>query len=338
VSFIRALDCFAAGDADDKDMQEIYTFCKNVAATHLVFLDTYASPGASVRRSLRDIHDEASMCITRLFLPRKPGEQPQLALIWRSISSESGKDHESARKHLVNLIRTVVWQQRIEALRRKHPQEWRVRRSLKLHISRSERFRMVRWCGELLVVRIADKPARWQPVSESVLREHCFSTFSGSDSPDRLLAKAMRILDQPEAPGNAVRFNDLAVTAIEYISTIYSSTDVQPAPPRHEEEKIVKAIAERVMTRVRNKINQTYVGTGKLSKERADAYTGALEHFLRDLLISGSTDTQYSYLASFLDHLEQDEFRRDHKAMFGYLVSEMRRILQQEVDAVCHIS
>lgn len=328
MSIVSILDRYTSGEFTEHDEEEIFEFCHRIACKHLRFLDKYSNAQEAEKRSAQNISDEAISCTARLFCRDKDGGLPLLAQIWKSIKKKMHQSAGDAQDHLVNLIRAVVFQQRVENLRSLQPQEWKIRRVMRRYLSNDSSLKMFRKNGDLLVASANKNVSIRKAIPDELMREHCFSVFSGEDSLSDMLNKAIDFINQQNLVYNCVSFETLAKLITEYMATILSVHRSLMVSKEDESSEELEAVSRPVIKKITSKIEKTYLQQNKISSEIANMYVTALESFLKDLLYTGTTESQYSYLENLLPEIELKKFRKEHKMRFSYLVKELKLILE----------
>lgn len=324
---IQCLDRYASGECEEKDLERIVLYCHRVAMAHILSLMRRSGHaiGSSQYESIRH---EAFSCITHLFAQSYSGK-PVLAEMWSRYREEAGENEGAAFVRLQNMIRTVVWQQRAEELSRLRPQEWKVRRQLKVCVNNSEHSGLVRISGVLFIKPNSFTEGTLIPIAEQSLRRHCLDAFQGADPLPDLFDKAVEILDSGE-PGNCIRFEDLAKTVIEYRASILAAERSNPSKmDRIGEEIHLTQLCEEVLRQLQDKIQASYFETEKVTRDEADGYFRALKMHLYDLLECGSTDSMLNYLREHSENLSSEEFYEVHWPRLSYLVKELKNIMRE---------
>lgn len=322
-----ALDRYSTNNHDNHDFDVIYGHCLRIAISHVRFIDRYTPGGFRIFYNANSIETEAASYIGKLFCQPREGGINVLARVWRSLSVTQKLPREEALGYLINVIRSVVGQQRVESYRISRPQEWRIRRNLRLHIQRSPVLQLVRGNDDLLVTTRETHTHGWVPYPDDLLRTHCYATFCGDDDLRGMVAKIEPIL-RADSLYNCLRFEGFADLVIAYFADIYAAFDTTATHPHSAQDTELENLVQSIMGRLRDKIEISYGASGKMATETTALYLSALEAFLRDLLHTGNVDTQFSYLSGELPELDQEQFTAEHKARFGYLVSELRSMLE----------
>lgn len=322
-----ALDRYSTNSHDSHDFDVIYSSCLRIAIGHVRFIDRYTPGGFRSFFNSTSLESEAASYIGKLFCPPREGGLNVLARVWRSLTVEQKLPATEAIGYLINVIRSVVGQQRIESFRQSRPQEWRVRRNLRLHIQRSQSLQLIRGNGDLLIVGRQAHTHGWIPFPEDILRSHCYASFSGDDDLKEMVAKIEPIL-RADSLYNCVRFESFAQLVIAYFADVYAAFDTSVGAGPSAQDQELETIVQSVLERLKTKIENTYAASGKIEAETASVYLAALEAFLRDLLHTGSNDSQFAYLSGELPDMNPEQFTAEHKARFGYLVVEMKAMLE----------
>lgn len=333
MNIVHALNRYSQGSHSRQDEEFIIEFCHRVAAAHLRFLDRNSGGRGAGYRSPQSISDEALTCISRLFCQPRKGGLPALADTWISLVNKQSENEDKAYNHLINLVRTVVWQQRVEVLRRSRPQEWKIRRSLRVCVTRAPEYRLIRFCGEALLTFKNRRHGQRNIVPEDLLKKYCLATFKGKDDMPTMLDKAMLLLKKYSRQYNSLRFGELADLITGFLAQILAAHSLDSCNERDlSERELISSLKKVVLQKIRDKIQTTYLDYGKLSSEMAELYLNALEILLLDLLATGETSSQYDYLLHVMPEMGKQEYLTVHKGKFGYLVAELRNQLKQTAE------
>lgn len=329
MDIISALNVYASGKGGERELDFIFSFCKAQAIRH--FSNGEKGSGQKFYRASdsESLSDMAANSLSHLWCPPDKDGLAPVARIWISIIEKTGNIPERALFYFSNTIKEIVLRARYDELRANRPQEWKLRRSLRQIISRMENYQVCRRFGQLLISRISPENADLVTISKEKIERHCYHLFEGTDSLQEMVIKATRLLNLTVVRGNAFRLEDLASIITEFNVNVMSPEDNQINVSHQLMERIhLRNLLAPVFSLIRNKIRVTYVDSGKLSAEMAEIYLTALKRFLDDFINTGSAERQFEYLADQVPEMDMDAFKKAHKARFGYLVAELKTILE----------
>jgi hypothetical protein len=327
------LDLYAEGIRSEEIVERLMKVCHRIAVLHLDYSHRRYSLAAVEGNHRSSISGEALSCIARLFCPINQGGATPLSEAWLRFRCDNRHDERGAVLHFVNFVRTVVGQQRSEMLRAYRPQEFKIRRNMRLHLANSGRYGTVRCEHGWIIINKADYCPVCSPVPRLDLRDYCYSEFRESDSLPRMINKAMTILQSQRFLSNCVGFEDLARCIIEYRALILAAPNSRPIRAESCREKYVERLLRRhVQKKIGEKILTTYLNRGKIEKATARAYLGAMMACFLDTYNHGSAASLYFYLSQEIPGLSEKTFRKRHKNRLAYLSGELRQIIQETAE------
>ena len=327
-SVASAFDLYVNRRGREENLEPVLSACQRIARIHLDHVCRLRC-GLSDECLLEEAtEEEAYSAIARLFCPIGRGDETPISIAWSRFRANGGGDDRSAVLHLVNYIRTVVGQHRYEMFSGMRPQEFRIRRNLKLSIINNRAFEFMRSKEELYVIPSGKRPNPPDCILLSELRDHCFSVFDKDGTTAHMARQAMTCLPLLRPKYNCIRFNDLVRCVIEYRATIHATPNNSASRfPTPTDKYFERVLTRNTMRRILEKISVTYVKPGKIDRFTAQAYLGAMLIYCQDLFQFGSAGGLYGYLAHELPSLSQEQYETFHKHKLTYLATELRRIL-----------
>lgn len=177
MNIFRELNRYARGSGDEQSLDKIFVYCNELAVNHINSLKLSSQLTAFQGSSNDCIKDQASNYLSHLWCP--PDEQglAPIAKIWKNILIKTNNHREDALFYLSNTIRDIVAKKRIEALRTSRPQEWKLRRNIRLIVGRLEHYSIARTDGKLLIVSKSNTGQEIVSISRKILERHCYRLF-----------------------------------------------------------------------------------------------------------------------------------------------------------------
>lgn len=329
---IRLLDIYASNKFSEQDLEYIFEVCRRIALLHIETKSREKFSGHGSKTATESSQDDAASSIAKLFCPISSDGNPPLANAWLKFRRNGHTDEKELLQHMINFVRVVAGQQRSEMLKLYYPQEAKVRRSLRKHISNNCELKIICKKTERYIMPIGELVSLTSPAGLSDLRRHCFNVFAERDSLSRMTKKAIGILHTCETRINCIKLNDLVRCIIEYRAVIFAThqRNSEQSSSSVYDKYLNLILKKRFLRELKERIWSTYVNSGKIDKQTGIAYLGALYTHFRDLLQYGSADSLKRYLAKEIPDLSKEDYTNHHKTRLAYMAGEIRSLLFSE--------
>jgi hypothetical protein len=299
-------------------------------------LRSFESKGYRIRERGYDeteLEELAGDCIADLFGRNERGEFVDLRRYFGKHAKRTGSDEE-----WLVLLRKLVWnrvRQRLSRIfRERDPESAGLVRAVRQFAVSHRKFKIEErlgrdWLFEKSSGVSAFSPACFQCKPGLTLPdlEDCFSVFRPGDTVPELIHKTFGMV-RSQGKAGAVPVGDL----VRLFKTYRNQVRLKAASPGHVHEDPISIMEEAefrqtldaLLSRVYRKINQSYIGKGKLDFRTAGAMKRALAAMLVDYSDGGVTRSHYQYLRDHLPDLDERTYRARLRIRFEYLVRTMK--------------
>jgi hypothetical protein len=159
------------------------------------------------------------------------------------------------------------------------------------------------------------------------LSANCFTANMTVDQlVDALFANAQQILGS----AIAIDLSDLFVLIKRFLATPTPPEAHAPDPLFISKQQALFAASQAILDELNSTILAKYIRNGKLAHKHALAMFSALKDLLSDLLRKQEAEDHYHYLQRYWPELSHDDYMRETRKIFEYLVRlAMEKIRQK---------
>ena len=160
-------------------------------------------------------------------------------------------------------------------------------------------------------------------IPERSLKDHYFELYKPKDHVSTTIRKMLSVVQVDEKYQNylptdivarLIRHTNLEVVRSRLIAQI---EDISPLD--YVRLKEIERAKYKVLQRVQQKIQNQYVASGKISREKGDIYYKTLADVLEDITHSKKVESYFRHLRKYLPELTQRRYRQEERTIFEYL-------------------
>ncbi len=305
--------------------------------------------------SYSELDDVALDCIAELFSGDGNGCFPQLQKYYEPFLSEANMTDADILAQTRRLVVRKTKQELSRIFRERDPEGAKIVRNIKVAIRSSEKLDMFRDLGKEFVfykqgIDIRNEgPANpdviseylrreSSPMPEDVLHARFVDVYSPNDSISGAIKKLLKTVHELDDYQNFLAM-DVIVKLIRNIKfSVFreklAAEDKVPTPLDQLESQEIESYVNVVMDQVNSKIDKLYIGSGKLSQDRARIYSMALRDVLFDLLQKKDSSSYYRNLKYYLPDLTQSDYRKNERTIFEYLAKVAKKNFRNHLKAL----
>ncbi|RMF63673.1 MAG: hypothetical protein D6743_10395, partial [Calditrichaeota bacterium] len=338
----------------DYTQTELIGFVNLVQKISLSYLKYQEIIGKHIRWERRErsneLEDMAIDCVAGLFMRNEQNEFVQLK---RYFEPHLAKDPPPDAVELLILLRRLVIKKTKQELSRifkeRDPEGAKIIRNIRVAVKNAEDLGTFREMGkEYIYFRKAvlagaacggdsdgdfavkdeeldhaylrkDKPV----MPEKQLRLQYLDDYNPKDHVSTSIRKMLRVVAEDERYQNClptdiiarlIRHSNLEVVRSRLLAQIDESS-----PFDYVKLQEINEAKDKVLRKVKVKIEKQYVASGKISPEKGEIYYRTLADVLEDITHSKKIESYYRHLRKYMPHLSQRQYRREERTIFEYL-------------------
>lgn len=160
-------------------------------------------------------------------------------------------------------------------------------------------------------------------IPEKSLKNHYLELYTPKDHVSTTIRKMLSVVTIDERYQNylptdvvarLIRHTNLEVVRNRLIAQI---EDISPLD--YVRLKEIEQAKQKVLQRVRVKIQNQYVASGKIPEEKGDVYYRTLADVLEDITHSKKIESYFRHLRKYMPDLTQRRYRQEERTIFEYL-------------------
>jgi len=160
-------------------------------------------------------------------------------------------------------------------------------------------------------------------IPEKSLKQHYLELYTPKDHVSTTIRKMLSVVDEDERYQNylptdvvarLIRHTNLEVVRSRLIAQI---EDMSPLD--YVRLKEIERAKLKVLQRIRQKIQNQYVASGKIDTEKGDMYYRTLADVLEDITHSKKIESYFRHLRKYMPELTQRRYRQEERTIFEYL-------------------
>ncbi|MBN2354767.1 hypothetical protein JXO59_01570 [candidate division KSB1 bacterium] len=318
------------------EKNETETFAKACMVHAIAFLQMLEKTGRLVRESNRNEEWQmlAADCIADLFRRDRQGRFIQIQRFFKNIL-ETAYDDNDINFFLRKLVCHKVRQHLIILFRQRDPVGAKIWRNLVLAFQSEQNVSIRKdLTGQYLIIQPAGCAQEASVVSinyfelEARLSAVFRTGYTIKQLSSSLLASLAEVYTQPIE----VNLSHLTTLIKQFRKQAQRNQDNKmAAPPTKAMEQIELYDRKRdILNELRNRLEDGYIRTGKLTPQQATYIHLALADLLDDILLCEKPEKNYIYLKKYWSDLSREEYLRTVHTLFEYLILQMKQMIRLE--------
>ncbi len=164
-----------------------------------------------------------------------------------------------------------------------------------------------------------DKPT----IPEKSLRSQYLDQYNPKDHVSTSIRKMLSVVFEEEKFQNCLPTDIVARlirhTNLEIVRSRLLAQIEELSPLDYVRMQEIDRAKKDVLTKIRAKIQNQYVASGKISLEKGDIYYSTLADVLDDITHSKKIESYFRHLRKYMPELTQKQYRREERTIFEYL-------------------
>ena len=314
---LQILNDFSKGDLSPAIINTLVNRCVKIAM--VVVNKNY---GRTINRNFLSYNDLALDSITSLFIKDSSGELPirKSLLNWdREIADEI-----SANYFLFKIVSCCVEQEIVNKLKEADPFFGKILRSINNCVE-TGKCNKASWFGTVYIIPVEHDTITQKPVDAELLENYPTSFFQGNSA--KIIFCLFNLIKNETDLFPAIPLNAL-IKKIKHASGEFLNHSQRISLDEHFEDRLdIAGIATNSAEIVHKKIDEFYLGKGKINSEDAVVLKKVVNDFNVDLQDGGLSRGLYEYLHPYKSELTKDEFYQKYQQPVDYLL----RLLKKEI-------
>lgn len=335
-----------SGTYDEKELLEFVSLIQKISLSYLKYQEVIGKHIRWERRQRStELEDMAIDCVAGLFMRNEANEFVQLK---RYFEPHLEKTPPPDNVELLVLLRRLIIKKTKQELSRifkeRDPEGAKIIRNIRVAIKNAMDLNTFREMGreyifcqpvdeareavvepssslspEQFVYLRKDKPT----IPEKTLRTQYLDHYNPKDHVSTSIRKMLMVVSEEENFQNCIPTDVVARlirhTNLEVVRNRLLSQIEEVSPLDYVRMQEIDAAKRNVLKKIKAKIENQYVASNKISREKGEIYYNTLADVLDDITHSKKIESYFRHLKKYMPELTQKRYRREERTIFEYL-------------------